>query len=116
MKKWLRQILRGRRKVSDLSIIPLPLYMRESAGLPPPEPQKVAECAGCGVRYFERAKGSTVPEDGKCWACSTGKEREVGPSRIAIEHAREQDTVLLASRARAKERMRFFEGAKRRRR
>lgn len=114
MIKWLKRLWRGSRKVSDLSCIPLPLYMRESAGLPPPEPQKVAECAGCGVRYFERARGAAVPEDGKCWACSTGKERAPGPSRIAIEHARDQDAELLASWSRAKERMRFFEGAKRR--
>lgn len=113
---WLRRLWRGTLAVTDLSRVPLPLYMRESAGLGAPEPQKVVECSECGTRYFARAKGAVVPEDGKCWRCSTGKERAVAPSRVAIEHAREQDAVLLAQRARMKERLRFFEGAKRRRR
>ncbi len=76
------RLVRGVRDVSDTSEIPLPLYMRQSAGLPPPKPPQVNQCSKCPTKYFERVKGSFVPEDGMCHACSTGKQRGL-PARLA---------------------------------
>ena len=72
---WLRLVRfwRGSLAVVELDKYPLPLYLRRSAGLGPPEPQRVATCSACGVRYFERAPGSHLPEDGRCRACATGR-------------------------------------------
>ena len=72
---WLRRMVRGTLAVTDLSRYPLPLYLRHSAGLPPPEPPRVVACSACGVRYFERPAGSHLPEDGRCRACVTGATR-----------------------------------------
>lgn len=65
------RLARGSRAVSDFADYPLPLYMRHSAGLPPPKDPKVVVCGGCGVRYFERTVGSFLKENGKCRSCST---------------------------------------------
>ncbi len=81
-KKQVKEFVFGRKVVSDFADYPLPLYMRQSAGLPPPEPPKVSSCSKCATRYFERTKGSFVPEDGMCHACSTGKPRAL-PARLA---------------------------------
>lgn len=64
------RLARGSRAMNDLADYPLPLYLRHSAGLPPPKPPRVVKC-GCGVRYFERTAGSFLPENGKCRSCST---------------------------------------------
>lgn len=65
------RLTRGSRAMNDFSDYPLPLYMRQSAGLPPPEPPKVVACSDCGGRYFERTTGSFIKENGKCRACAT---------------------------------------------
>lgn len=67
------RLWRGSLDVVELSRYPLPLYLRRSAGLGPPEPPRVVACSGCGVRYFARVPGSHVPEDGRCRACATGR-------------------------------------------
>lgn len=64
------RLARGSRAMNDFADYPLPLYMRQSAGLPPPEPPKVAKC-GCGVMYFERTAGSFIKENGQCRSCAT---------------------------------------------
>ena len=70
---WIVRLWRGSLDVVELSRYPLPLYLRRSAGLGPPEPPRVVACSGCGVRYFARVLGSHVPEDGRCRACATGR-------------------------------------------
>lgn len=81
-KRQVREFILGRKAVSDFADYPLPLYMRQRAGLGPAEPPKIGKCSKCETKYFERVKGSFVPEDGMCHACSTGKPRAL-PARLA---------------------------------
>jgi len=80
--KEARNLVLGTKYEVDFADYPLPLYMRQSAGLPPPKPPRVNQCSKCEVKYFERVKGSFVTEDGMCHACSTGKQRGI-PARLA---------------------------------
>lgn len=80
---WIVRLWRGSRAVVDLNDYPVPLYLRRSAGLGPPAPPRVVKCSGCGVRYFERAAGAFLPEDGRCRGCAS----KVGRAAVTQEEA-----------------------------
>lgn len=87
---WFVRMWRGSLDVIELSRYPLPLYLRRSAGLGPPEPPRVVSCSGCGVRYFERVAGSHLPEDGRCRKCAAKVTLRVVPAGEADAMIRRQ--------------------------
>lgn len=109
----LRRLWRGTQAVTDLSGMPLPYYMRLSAGLPPLEPQRVIECGTCHTRYFARATGSAVPEDGRCWACSTGAPRVAVPTNAEVTHLRDEAAQAIEMRKRSRSAVADFRARRR---
>lgn len=83
---FLSRLFRGvPRRVHDMTDDPLPLYLRRSAGDWPTDPDDTVRHVGhcrCGTIYMRRPPGSVVAEDGQCYRCSTGAEREAMRPRV----------------------------------
>ena len=82
------RFIRGSRAVSDCSELPLPLMMRQVAGISPPRPPLVVTCGKCGVMYFARVEGAAVVENGLCWQCATGAPRQAVPTAAEVAATR----------------------------